>query len=321
MQERLKVLIGEARGGSIAALVEAVELLSTRVDAEPRVEVQLDPTEVVRAIESMGRRRQQEDDRQASIELMGKVLGELVGPDWRASGSGLEHARKLARDAGERLRELKKVAAKASVDADLVALEAAKLQVREVMCELVYRNRARWDPEHPNRALGLRDFPLGRVGVDPMVLLMGSSELKDWAAATCDAWKEGADPHAAGPAPRERMVSERMVGERMAELRGMTLRLIEDHKRIRNELDEWRRAARAFMGVETADPYRTVEGFVSGWKGSVTTAVTSTLRWVSHEAARRGWAQAACVGLVTDAMDLLRDDPDKLLDFDPDDHA
>jgi len=37
------------------------------------------------------------------------------------------------------------------------------LLVREVICEAIHRRMASWDPEHPNRSLGIRDIPLDRV--------------------------------------------------------------------------------------------------------------------------------------------------------------
>lgn len=48
---------------------------------------------------------------------------------------------------------------------------ATALLMRELVCEQVYRGRARWDAEHPCRALGLRDItpeevlPFAKVGM------------------------------------------------------------------------------------------------------------------------------------------------------------
>lgn len=35
---------------------------------------------------------------------------------------------------------------------------ATALLMRELVCEQIYRERANWDPEHPNRALGIRSI-------------------------------------------------------------------------------------------------------------------------------------------------------------------
>ncbi len=34
--------------------------------------------------------------------------------------------------------------------------EAAALLMRELICEQIFRERAKWDPDHPSRALGIR---------------------------------------------------------------------------------------------------------------------------------------------------------------------
>jgi len=66
---------------------------------------------------------------------------------------------------------------------------ATALLTREVLCEKIYRERAKWDGEHPNRSLGIRDIDLEAVidVVDTRVLLLSKKQLRTLAATVLDA--------------------------------------------------------------------------------------------------------------------------------------
>lgn len=65
---------------------------------------------------------------------------------------------------------------------------AAALLMREVVCELVYRNRAQWDAEHPNRALGVRTIDAALVATHSHSGLVDleASELRGEASRVLD---------------------------------------------------------------------------------------------------------------------------------------
>jgi hypothetical protein len=87
----------------------------------------------------------------------------------------------------------------AKLEASLAPLRARAIAlfVREVACELLYRNRARWDAEHPNRALGMREPCMHpdrlAAAADTAILWLGKQELREEAAAyldQCDAQRD-----------------------------------------------------------------------------------------------------------------------------------
>lgn len=77
--------------------------------------------------------------------------------------------------------------------------QAVALITREVICEVIYRNRADWHPDHPNKALRIRDIPLDRIlrvafhlPVEKPVAEMSKDELKAYAAWLLDEVLKGA---------------------------------------------------------------------------------------------------------------------------------
>jgi hypothetical protein len=68
------------------------------------------------------------------------------------------------------------------------AIVASALLMREVVCEQIYRQRAAWSPDHPNKALGVRSIdPAALIPyVRPHLLGMTPDELKAEAARVLD---------------------------------------------------------------------------------------------------------------------------------------
>jgi hypothetical protein len=66
--------------------------------------------------------------------------------------------------------------------------QAAALLMREVICEKIYRERDKWDAEHPNRALGVRSFwPRDLMPfVVTKLLRLDKEQLRSYAAAVLD---------------------------------------------------------------------------------------------------------------------------------------
>jgi len=67
--------------------------------------------------------------------------------------------------------------------------EATALLTREVLCEKIYRERAKWNAEHPNRSLGIRDVNLEAVidVVDTRILKLSKKQVRALAATVLDA--------------------------------------------------------------------------------------------------------------------------------------
>lgn len=76
----------------------------------------------------------------------------------------------------------------------LTIAAGAALLMREVICEKIYRERARWDAEHPNRALGIRHVPAvpiaaqrsaaAALGMDSAALRLEAARILDELDAT-----------------------------------------------------------------------------------------------------------------------------------------
>ncbi len=99
-------------------------------------------------------------------------------------------ASKLADVLAMSLREAVKMAEALaeSLRRDDPTAEAVALLMREVVCEQVFRNRANWNPEHPNRALAIRDIDPGELvqHVSPRLFSMTTDQLKAEAARVLD---------------------------------------------------------------------------------------------------------------------------------------
>lgn len=200
---------------------------------------------------------------------------------------------------------------------NVVSVEAALILGREVACELVYRNRASWDPEHPNRALRTRSIEVGRLTkhVIPDLLWQDSDNLKTYAASVVDAETNGSDGMLSFEVDREDEVQRTYAD------------LVKEHNRLKEELGEWRAAGRA-LGIEgTTDPRASLLATLKTWEAMRLSAATSTLRYFRTELGKssararsteevNGYRKAEEV--LLDVMDALKDDPEKLFDFDPD---
>jgi len=73
--------------------------------------------------------------------------------------------------------------------------QAAALLMREVLCEKIYREREKWDPEHPNMALGVRSIlPRDLMPfVGTHLLRLSPDSMKLYAAKVLDLLEDGAE--------------------------------------------------------------------------------------------------------------------------------
>lgn len=67
-------------------------------------------------------------------------------------------------------------------------MEAGALLMREIICEVIFRRRCAWDPEHPNRSIGIRNIKPDGISrwVHLGIFHMSSAELRSYAARVLD---------------------------------------------------------------------------------------------------------------------------------------
>jgi hypothetical protein len=286
------------------------------------------------------------DLRQAAIEIYGAAIGQII-PDARATGDAREHAQSIANQLlvhvkalEEQLNQARVVAVKATEDPDRSIVEASLLFMREVICEAIYRRRASWDPEHPNSSLELRGIPLTMlvdlVRVD--VLFEQPGVLREMAASALD------DVLSLQRHRRRGRQDNVVIGPgRFAEMRETVQRITEEHRVLKEELEDWRGAGRA-LGFETANPRASLLAYKAGWESRRMEAATATVRFTRAKLMERFNQQADVADALRelgaklpptkrgvlpeliekallDVMDALKDDPEKVFDFDPDEEG